>query len=87
MECVLHDCTKEKGVLATNKDRKFELLVIIGMVHWEPEEMREREEVDTLGIKNITAYTVFHTIRLDFLDIWLIISRTMHAISTHNTSK
>ena len=27
------------------------------MVHWEPEEMREREEVDTLGIKNSIAYT------------------------------
>ena len=33
--------------------------------------------------------TVFHTIILDFwfLDIWLMISRTMHAISTHGTSK
>ena len=42
------------------------------MVHWEPEEMRETEEVDTLGIKNITAYT-----NLMFIT-WLLLPMPCH---------
>ena len=68
------------------------LNVCINVLHYLGNFTVQKQYSDMLLENRIHHYksnTVFHTIRLDFwfLDIWLIISRTMHAISTHNTSK